>query len=249
MLRCDVLTIFPELIYSFLNESILKRAQERKLLDVKVYNIRDFASGRHRQVDDAPFGGGAGMVFKIEPLFKATESLKRDGVVRKVILPSPQGRPFDQSKAEEFANDERRLVFICGRYEGIDERVLSSVVDEEVSIGDYVLTGGELPTLVMIETATRLIPGALGDRRSLENESFAWGLLDYPHYTRPRRFRGLSVPEVLLSGHHDDIMRWRRKEAIRKTRRVRPDLLEKAGLSDLDQTLLSEIEEEEDGRH
>ena len=248
-MKCDVLTIFPEVINAYLNESILKRAREKKLLDVKVYNIRDFASGRHREVDDTPFGGGAGMVFKPEPLFAATEALKGDGVPRKVVLLSPQGRPFDQSKAEEFSIEDKRLVFICGRYEGIDERVLESLVDEEISIGDYVITGGELAALVIIDAAARLMPGTLGDSSSVEDESFSWGLLDYPHYTRPREFRGLTVPKVLLSGNHNDIMLWRRKEALRKTLKVRPDIIEKVGLTDTDIKLLSEIEEEEDGRH
>ncbi len=248
-MKCDVLTIFPEVINAYLNESILKRAREKKLLDVKVYNIRDFASGRHREVDDTPFGGGAGMVFKPEPLFAAIESMKGDGIPRKVILLSPQGRPFDQSKAEELSIEEKRLVFICGRYEGIDERVLESLVDEEISIGDYVITGGELAALVIIDAAARLMPGALGDSSSVEDESFSWGLLDYPHYTRPREFRGLTVPQVLLSGNHNDIMLWRRKEALRKTRKVRPDIIEKVGLTDIDIKLLSEIEEEEDGCH
>jgi tRNA (guanine37-N1)-methyltransferase len=247
--KCDVLTIFPEVINAYLNESILKRAREKKLLDVKVYNIRDFASGRHREVDDTPFGGGAGMVFKPEPLFAAIESMKGDGIPRKVILLSPQGRPFDQSKAEELSIEEKRLVFICGRYEGIDERVLESLVDEEISIGDYVIAGGELAALVIIDAAARLMPGALGDSSSVEDESFSWGLLDYPHYTRPREFRGLTVPQVLLSGNHNDIMLWRRKEALRKTRKVRPDIIEKVGLTDIDIKLLSEIEEEEDGCH
>ena len=248
-MKCDVLTIFPEVINAYLNESILKRAREKKILDVKVYNIRDFASGRHREVDDTPFGGGAGMVFKPEPLFKATESLKWDGIPRKVILLSPQGRPFDQSKAEEFSMEDKRLVFICGRYEGIDERVIGSLVDEEISIGDYVITGGELAALVIIDAAARLMPGILGDSSSVEDESFSWGLLDYPHYTRPREFMGLTVPQVLLSGNHNEIMLWRRKEALRKTLKVRPDIIEKIGLTDTDIKLLSEIEEEEDGRH
>ena len=248
-MKCDVLTIFPEVINAYLNESILKKAREKKLLDVKVYNIRDFASGRHREVDDTPFGGGAGMVFKPEPLFAAIESMKGDDIPRKVILLSPQGRPFDQSKAEEFSIEDKRLVFICGRYEGVDERVIESLVDEEISIGDYVITGGELAALVIIDAAARLTPGTLGDSSSVEDESFSWGLLDYPHYTRPRKFRGLTVPQVLLSGNHNDIMLWRRKEALRKTLKARPDIIEKVGLTDTDIKLLSEIEEEEDGCH
>ncbi len=242
-MKCDVLTLFPDILTAYLNESILKRAREKDLLDVKIYNIRDFASGPHRSVDDYPFGGGAGMVFKPEPIFRAMDFLREDGETRKVILLSPQGRPFNQKIAETYSREKQRFVFICGRYEGIDERV-KILIDEEVSIGDYVLTGGELAALVIIDAVTRLIPGALGDKRSVEDESFSWGLLDYPHYTRPREFRGLKVPQVLISGNHKEIWHWRRKEALRKTMRIRPDLIEKVVLSDLDKKILSEIEEE-----
>ncbi len=242
-MKCDVLTLFPDILTAYLNESILKRAREKNLLDVKIYNIRDFASGPHRSVDDYPFGGGAGMVFKPEPIFRAMDFLREDGETRKVILLSPQGRPFNQKIAETYSREKQRFVFICGRYEGIDERV-KTLVDDEVSIGDYVLTGGELAALVIIDAVTRLIPGALGDKRSVEDESFSWGLLDYPHYTRPREFRGLKVPQVLISGNHKEIWHWRRKEALRKTMRIRPDLIEKVVLSDLDKKILSEIEEE-----
>lgn len=242
-MKCDVLTLFPDILTAYLNESILKRAREKDLLDVKIYNIRDFALGPHRSVDDYPFGGGAGMVFKPEPIFRAMDFLREDGEQRKVILLSPQGRPFNQSIAENYSREKQRFVFICGRYEGIDERV-KTLVDDEVSIGDYVLTGGELAALVIIDAVTRLIHGALGDKRSVEDESFSWGLLDYPHYTRPREFRGLKVPQVLISGNHKEIWHWRRKEALRKTMRIRPDLIEKVVLSDLDKKILSEIEEE-----
>lgn len=239
-MKCDVLTLFPEILTACINESILKRAREKKLLDVALYNIRDFTSGSYRQVDDAPFGGGAGMVFKPEPLFRAMDSLKEDGEPRRTVLLSPQGKRFSQSMAEEYSKEKRRFVFICGRYEGIDERV-RTLVDEEVSIGDYVITGGELAALVIIDAVTRLVPGALGDERSVENESFSWGLLDYPHYTRPREFRGLEVPQVLVSGDHKEIWLWRRKQALRKTLEVRPDLLEKVELTDVDKELLDEI--------
>jgi tRNA (guanine37-N1)-methyltransferase len=245
--QCDVLTIFPEIINAYLNESILKRAREKKILDVRVVNIRDFASDRHRTVDDAPFGGGAGMVFKPEPIFKALDALKEDGVPRRVVLLSPRGKPFSQSMAEDFSREEKRFVFICGRYEGIDERVSISLADEEVSIGDYIITGGELAALVVMDAAARLIPGALGDKSSIEDESFSWKMLDYPHYTRPSEFMGLKVPEVLLSGNHNEIWRWRRKEALRKTFKVRPDLIEKIELTDEDRKLLSEIRSEEGG--
>lgn len=244
-MRCDVLTIFPEIINAYLNEGILKRAHQKGLLDTRVCDIRDFAEGRHKETDDYPFGGGPGMVFKPEPVFKAMDSLSENGDQRRVVLLSPQGKVFDQKMAEEFSREEKRLVFICGRYEGIDERVRLSLVDEEVSIGDYVLTGGELAALVIIDAVTRLVPGVLGDERSIENESFSWGLLDYPHYTRPREFRGLGVPEVLMSGNHKDIETWRRKEALRKTMLMRPELLKKINLTDLDKKLISELEEEQ----
>jgi tRNA (guanine37-N1)-methyltransferase len=239
-MKCDVLTLFPDILTAYLNESILKRAREKNLLDVKLYNIRDFASGPHRTVDDSPYGGGSGMVFKPEPVFRAVDFLKKDGELRKVILLSPQGKPYNQSMAEAYSREKKRFVFICGRYEGIDERV-KTLVDEEVSIGDYVITGGELAALVIIDAVTRLIPGALGDEKSVEDESFSWGLLDYPHYTRPREFRGMQVPEALVSGNHKEIWLWRRREALRKTLKKRPDLIEKVELTELDKKILSEI--------
>jgi len=240
-MRCDILTIFPDIIHSYLNESILKRARLKGLLDVNVYDIRDFAKGRHRKVDDYPFGGGAGMVMKPEPLFNAVERLREDGEKRRVVLLTPQGRVFTQSVAEEFSKTDERFVFICGRYEGIDERVRLYLVDEEISIGDYVITGGELAALVIIDASTRLIPGALGDEVSAEDESFTSQLLEYPHYTRPRDFRGMKVPEVLLSGNHKEIWLWRRKEAIKRTLRMRPDLLSRFKPSEIDRRLISEI--------
>jgi tRNA (guanine37-N1)-methyltransferase len=229
-MKCDVLTLFPDILTACLDESILKRAREKKLLDVKLYNIRDFTEDAHRTVDDYPFGGGAGMVFKPEPIFKAVDFLKEDGEPREVILLSPQGKPFNQSMAEDFAREQKRFVFICGRYEGIDERV-KILTDKEVSIGDYVMTGGELAALVVIDAVTRLIPGALGDDRSID-------------YTRPREFRGLNVPQTLISGDHKAIWRWRRKQALHKTLMKRPDLLENVELTNLDKEILSEIEEE-----
>jgi len=244
-MRCDVLTLFPTVIEAYLNEGILRRARDRNLIEVRTVNIRDFTTDPHRKVDDYPYGGGAGMVIKPEPVFRAIEHLREDGQERRVILLTPQGRPFNQRMAEEFAEEERRFVLICGRYEGIDERVMT-LVDEEVSIGDYVLTGGELAALVIIDAVTRLIPGALGDERSKEDESFSWGLLDYPHYTRPREFRGLKVPSVLLSGDHKKIWQWRRREAIKKTLRMRPDLLEKVELTEDDRKILEELKSEKD---
>ena len=244
-MKCDVLTLFPDVLTAYLNESILKRARDKELLDVNLVNIRDYSSGPHRQVDDYPFGGGAGMVLKPEPVFRAMDALKEDGEPRRVVLLSPQGRPFDQSMAEAYAKEKRKFVFICGRYEGIDERV-KTLADEEVSIGDFVLTGGELGALVIIDAVTRLLPGVLGDEKSIEDESFSWGLLDYPHYTRPREYRGLDVPDVLLSGNHEEIRLWRRREALKKTLEVRPDLINRDGLSDRDKEMLSELSPEED---
>lgn len=244
-MKCDVLTLFPDVITAYLNESILKRAQGKKLLEVKVYNIRGFASDKHKTVDDYSFGGGSGMVIKPEPLFKAVDFIKKDNVPRRIILLSPQGRLFNQSMAEEFSKEKQRLVFICGRYEGIDERVKISLADDEISIGDYVMTGGELAASVIIDASTRLIKGALGNERSVEEESFSWGLLDYPHYTRPREFQGLSVPEVLVSGNHREIWLWRRKEALKKTLKVRPDLIKEAQLTNDDKKLILEIKKEQ----
>ncbi|HEB75335.1 MAG TPA: tRNA (guanosine(37)-N1)-methyltransferase TrmD [Nitrospirae bacterium] len=241
----EVLTIFPAIIEAYLSESIMRRAVERGALRVDVYNIRDFTTDRHRQVDDYPYGGGAGMVLKPEPVFNAIEHIERDGLERRRVLLTPGGRVFSQSIAEEYARQERRILLIAGRYEGIDERI-RTVTDEELSIGDYVLTGGELPALVIIDAVTRLLPGVLGDSRSAEEESFTTGLLDHPHYTRPVEFRGMRVPEVLLGGNHRLIRRWRRREALRRTLRQRPDLLDKADLSEEDQELLEEIKEEEE---
>ena len=237
----DIITIFPEMFSAYLGESILKRAIQKGLLDVKLFNLRDFTSDRHRTVDDSPYGGGSGMVMKIEPIYDALNSIKADGLDRLTILMSPQGRPYTQRMAESFAQDSRRIVLICGRYEGIDERVRQSLVDEEISIGDYVLTGGELAALVIIDSVARLVPGVLGDENSAREESFSWGLLDYPHYTRPPEFMGMKVPDVLLSGNHKEIWRSRRTEAIRRTLLKRPDLLEKASLSSEDTAILNEL--------
>ena len=249
MLRCDVITLFPDLVQPVLGQSMLKRAQEKGLLEARVHNLRDYTEGRHLVADDTPYGGGAGMVMKAEPVFRAVETLRRQygesGVSLRLLLPSPQGRPFTQRLAEEFRDERRRLVFVCGHYEGIDERVRIGLEPEEVSVGDYVLTGGELPALVMIDAAVRLIPGVLGDPESAERDSFAESLLDYPHYTRPAALRGLPVPEVLLSGNHEAIRLWRRKEALRSTSRKRPDLLQDRSLTDEDRRLIEEIAEEE----
>ena len=224
-MRIDVFTIFPAILQGPLRESLLGKAIEAGVLDVRVHDLRGFATGRHRQVDDEAYGGGPGMVMKPEPLFAAVESLG-EGPTR-VLLLSPAGRRLDQAMVRELA-DEPWLVLLCGRYEGVDERVVEGLPAEEVSIGDYVLSGGELPALVVIEAVTRLVPGVIGREESHERDSFgAEGLLDHPHYTRPAEFRGMRVPEVLLSGDHAAIERWRREAALEKTRRNRPDLLER----------------------
>ena len=244
-MKCDVLTLFPDILTAYLNESILKRARENKLLDVRLVNIRDFTSDVHRTVDDYPFGGGSGMVFKPEPIFRAMDHLNKDGESRKVILLSPQGSTFNQKMAESFSRETGRLTFICGRYEGVDERV-KHLVDEEVSIGDYVMTGGELAALVIIDAVTRLVPGAVGDEQSVLDESFSSGLLEYPQYTRPREFRGMRVPDVLLSGNHEEIRLWRRQQSLRTTMKVRPDLLDQVDLDESDKRMIDDISSEDD---
>ncbi|HBG93350.1 MAG: tRNA (guanosine(37)-N1)-methyltransferase TrmD [Nitrospirae bacterium GWF2_44_13] len=245
-MRFDVITIFPEIFNAYLNESILKRAAERNIIEIKVHNLRDFTTDRHRTVDDYPYGGGPGMVMKPEPFFSAVEHIKSDGIPRRIVMLTPQGKTFSQDMALSMSVQNQNMILICGRYEAIDERV-KSLVDEEISIGDYVLTGGELPALVIIDSIVRLIPGVLGDELSAEEESFACGILEYPHYTRPPDFRGLKVPEVLLSGNHKAISLWRRREALRLTIVRRPDLMSRcvSGLKDEDYKLVSEIKEEE----
>jgi tRNA (guanine37-N1)-methyltransferase len=221
--RIDVLTIFPGMFESPLSESLLGRAIERGLIDVRLHDIRDATTDKHRQVDDESYGGGPGMVMKPEPIFAAVEALGEGP--KRVMLLSPAGRRLDQAFVRALA-DEPWLVLVCGRYEGVDERVAQGLPAEEVSIGDYVLSGGEVPALVLIEAVTRLVPGVIGKDESHEHDSFEDGILDHPHYTRPPEFRGLAVPGVLLSGNHAEIERWRREAALEKTRRVRPDLLE-----------------------
>jgi tRNA (guanine37-N1)-methyltransferase len=240
-MRCDVLTLFPDMVEAVLCVSILKRARAKSLLDVRVTNLRDYAEGRHKIADDYPYGGGAGMVMKPEPVFRAVEALAKEGDELRLLLMSPQGRPFTSEFAHELARERRRLVFLCGHYEGIDERVRLGLSPEEVSVGDFVLTGGELAALVILDAAVRLIPGVLGDTESAQADSFCGSLLDYPHYTRPPEFRGMEVPEVLLSGHHQAIENWRRAEALRSTWLKRPDLLERATLSSEDQRILNEV--------
>jgi len=244
-MRCDVLTIFPEMILPVVGSSMLKRAQEKGLLEVQVHNLRDHTSDKHKVTDDVPYGGGAGMVMKAEPILRAVEEIqakaaKRDESIR-LLMPSPQGRPFTQDYAKDLAKDDRRLVILCGHYEGIDERVRQALQPEEVSVGDYVLTGGELAALILIDAAARLVPGVLGDPASIVEESFTDGLLEYPQYTRPADVRGMAVPDVLLSGHHEAIRIWRRKEALRTTYRRRPDLLSRREFTAEDRRLLDDI--------
>lgn len=243
-MRAAILTLFPEPVKAFLNHSILKRAVESELLSVRVLDIRDFSKSRHRQVDDTPYGGGPGMVLSPGPVYDAIESMKSQEGIR-LILTSPRGKPFNQEMAKDLSRDAREIVFLCGHYEGLDERIITGLGFEEISIGDYVLTGGELPALVMLDAMVRLAPGALGSNESVQEESFYSGLLEYPHYTKPRSFREMEVPEVLLSGHHEAIRKWRLKEALRKTMHMRPDLMENRVLTPEERSLVREIQEED----
>jgi len=243
-MRIDILTLFPGMFSGPLTESILKRAQEKGLLSLHLHNIRDYTSDKHHTTDDAPYGGGGGMVMLVEPLVRAVEDVRGADQGAPVILLTPQGRVFTQRVAYELAAHER-LILICGRYEGVDERVRELVVTDEISIGDYVLTGGELAAMVIVDAVTRLIPGVLGARWGAEEDSHAMGLLEYPHYTRPPVFRGLAVPDVLLSGDHQAVARWRRREAIRRTWERRPDLLLTADLSEEERWFLAELAEAE----
>jgi tRNA (guanine37-N1)-methyltransferase len=220
--KIDVLTLFPAMFAGPLDESIVKRARAAGLLDLKIHNLRDWTHDRHKTVDDRPFGGGPGMLLKVEPLFEAIEALQRE--TTRVILLSPSGRKFDQSIARELAQSDD-LLLVCGSYEGFDERVREALADDELSIGDYVLTNGALPAMVLIDAVARLLPGVLGDDESSHDESFSQGLLEYPQYTRPAEFRGMKVPEVLLSGNHAGIEKWRRESAKLRTEKQRPDLL------------------------
>jgi tRNA (guanine37-N1)-methyltransferase len=242
MLRCDVLTIFPGMFPGTLGDGIVRRAQDAGLAQIQVHDLRDFTDDRHRQVDDKAFGGGPGMVMKAEPFFRAVEHLLPEGPgpADAVVLLSPRGARFDQATAARYAG-LRRLVLLCGRYEGIDERVPQALGCEEISLGDFVLTGGEVAALAVIEASVRLLPGALGDEDSAEHDSFSAGLLDWPHYTRPAEVRGLGVPEVLLSGHHERVRMWRQREALRATLARRPELLRGRVLSGEQQALLNDL--------
>lgn len=224
-MKCAILSLFPDAAAAYFDYSIMKRAREKSLLTIDFCSLRDFGMGKHRITDDVPYGGGAGMVLKPDPIFSALDAMAQKYGEIRVIMPSPQGIVFRQEKALDFSRESRVIVFVCGRYEGIDARVSEGITLETVSIGDYVLTGGELPALVMIDAAVRLIPGVLGDKDSLKGESFSNGLLGYPQYTRPAEFRGMRVPDVLLSGNHRAIQEWREQAASRNTVNIRPDLL------------------------
>ncbi len=272
-MKFEILTIFPDFFRGPLDYGIVRKAREAELIEILIHDLRNFTHDRHRTVDDRPFGGGEGMVLKPEPIFECLESLNiasknerlKDGASESVVLLSPQGQLFTQALAQEMMSRER-VVLICGRYEGVDERVSEHLADREISIGDFVLSGGELGAAIIIDTMTRLIPGALGNAASSQQESFtigaalarqegeppsstcgSGGLLDYPHYTRPADFRGMPVPEVLVNGNHDEIRKWRRRCALRKTLHNRPDLLRAATLSEDDRKLLREIEREGPG--
>ncbi|ARN55691.1 tRNA (guanosine(37)-N1)-methyltransferase TrmD [Sedimentisphaera salicampi] len=226
-MRFDILTLFPEMFASPMGSSILKRGQETGAFEIALSNIRDFTDNPHRKVDDKPYGGGPGMVMMCEPVFRCFEHVAEQGPKPgRVLLMTPQGRQYDQKMAEELSREER-VVIIAGRYEGFDERIRDGLGAEQVSIGDYVLTGGELPAMVVVDSVARLLEGVLGDEDSAKDESFSNGLLEYPHYTRPENYRGMTVPEVLLSGHHKNIEEWRREKSLERTKAVRPDLFEK----------------------
>ncbi|MBT3183674.1 MAG: tRNA (guanosine(37)-N1)-methyltransferase TrmD [Nitrospina sp.] len=225
-LRFDIVSIFPGMFESPFGDSIIQRAREEGLLDIRVHDLRDYSLNKHKKVDDTPFGGGVGMVMNVEPIARVITEIKKEVPETRTILLSPGGRPFDQERAGELSHLSS-LTLICGRYEGIDERVRLHFVDEEVSIGDYVLTGGEIPAMVLVEAISRLVPGVLGDPESVVEESFANDLLEYPQYTRPRDYQGFKVPEILISGDHKKIRDWQKAEALKKTAQVRPDLLKK----------------------
>ncbi len=238
----NIVSIFPEMFQTSLNESILKKAQEKSLFKINLFNLRDFAEGKHKVTDDYPYGGGGGMIMKPEPIVKAIESIKADRPNSKVILMTPQGKTLNQAHAETLSK-VRSWIIICGHYEGVDERVRQHFVDEEISIGDYVLTGGEIPAMVLIDVLVRYIPGVIGGEKAVENDSFINSLLEYPQYTRPANFRGLQVPEILRSGNEKHIKEWHHKQALKRTLERRPDLLAKAKLNVEDTLYLDTMRE------
>jgi tRNA (guanine37-N1)-methyltransferase len=251
-MQFDVFTLLPEVFPSYLDTSILKRARQKGLIDVRIHNIRDYTHDKHHTTDDTPYGGGGGMVMKPEPVFEAVESvlgletlppsgtMQAKPVTVPVILLTPQGRVFNQRVAEEFSRYQH-IALLCGRYEGVDERIREHLVTDEISIGDYVLTGGELPALMIIDAVSRLLPGVLGDPTGAEDDSHSMGLLEYPHYTKPPEFRGWKIPDVLASGNHAKIDEWRREQAITRTFHKRPDMLEKAELTEKDKKIIERL--------
>lgn len=247
-MEINIFSIFPEMFSGPLNTSILKKAQDKGIIKFNLIDFRAYSPSKHKNVDDSPYGGGAGLVLMLEPIYLAVEDILGDPAVYpgKIILMSPQGLPFTQKMARHLSG-EQSLSFICGHYEGFDERI-RKLAHYEISIGDYVLTGGELPAMVVIDAVSRLIPGVLGEEESFVTDSFSDGLLEYPQYTRPREFRGMSVPEVLLSGNHEKIRLWRRRESLRRTRERRPELLRQEELSEEDRILLAQLGEEENGK-
>lgn len=250
-MQFEVFTLLPEVFPPYLESSILQRARQRALIDVRIHNIRDYTHDRHHTTDDTPYGGGGGMVMKPEPVFEAVESVlgfspsQAQTTPCPVILLTPQGRVFTQRLAEELSGYER-IALLCGRYEGVDERIREHLVTDEISVGDYVLTGGELPALLVIDAVARLVPGVLGDPTGAEDDSHSMGLLEYPHYTRPPEFRGWRVPEVLLSGDHGKVEKWRREQALTRTFHKRPDMIEKAGLSEAEKKFIEGLKKQEE---
>ena len=243
-MQFEVFTLLPEVFPPYLESSILQRARQRGLIDVRVHNIRDYTHDRHHTTDDTPYGGGGGMVMKPEPVFEAVESVLGVPPPVPVILLTPQGRVFTQRVAQDLARHER-IALLCGRYEGVDERIREHLVTDELSVGDYVLTGGELPALLVIDAVSRLLPGVLGDPTGAEDDSHSMGLLEYPHYTKPPEFRGWKVPEILLSGDHRKIETWRREQALQRTLKKRPDMIEKAKLSEEELKFLKNLKNQE----
>ena len=244
MMKIDILSLFPEMFEGFLNTSIIKRAIDKEVVDIKIHNFREFTQDKHKHVDDYPYGGGAGMVMQPEPIYLAYEDVTQNMEKKpRVVYVTPQGSVFNQSMAEEFSKEED-LIFLCGHYEGVDERILEEIVTDYVSIGDYVLTGGELPAMVMIDAVSRLVPGVLNNEESAEFESFHDNLLEHPQYTRPVEFHGKRVPDVLLSGHHGNVDKWRREQSLKRTLERRPDLLEQADLSKDDEKYLKKLKKD-----
>lgn len=246
-MRFDILTLFPEMFDGPFSDSIIKKARDNNIIDINLIDIRDYTTDKHNTADDYPYGGGAGMVMKVEPIFYALEDITNNFKEKTTnILLTPRGQQLNQEMVKDLSEKDR-LVLICGHYEGVDERIRNNYIDLEVSIGDYVLTGGEIPAMVLVDAVSRMIPDVLGHEESKENDSFYKGILDYPHYTRPREFKGIKVPEILLSGNHQLIEKWRQKEALKRTLLMRPDLIEQGLLTDNQKKLLKEIKEEIEG--